>query len=483
MTLLANRVYTIQDKEGLKSQNIEEQSGIASRNYQKLDELVKLIIYGDEQTSIDGDKDWEKRGEMLRQGFSFLNLAFNVTSQLVNPFVQGYFTTLKGFGGRDYNLKDLKMGMSTAHKKVLQLLGDYQSKNPTSVDSLILERLGVFGTGLSEINLDKHGTFFTNMLSKIGYAGYKVGNALIQPGVAYTLMLNKKAKLSSGKEITFYDIFKKEGNQLIFDEEAVKAFGGEDAVYKHIAHIQNVIRKLSDNTQLSDKGALQAHWYGKFISMHRSWMVPMYRNMWDSFRIDPLTGRAEEGFIKTSWKAGLQILKPSNILQLKNLAFQFNYLTTKHINPSTGKPFTEDELALFKANIKQTITMVYTFALLMLAKRFLWDDEERKDSYSYYFTLRLQAELFSMLNPMDMLRVAKSPTAALNNLGNLGGLVITNTYGVITGDAFEVIESGPYKDWTKFEREWSRWAPVYNQYMALEKIPDKIKFMELGTVK
>ena len=79
--------------------------------------------------------------------------------------------------------------------------------------------------------------------------------------------------------------------------------GGSEAVDLYIAQIQSAIRKISDNRALSDKGTAEHHWWGKFLMMHRGWMVPMYTNMMAKGHFEEVTGRWEEGSIRTAAKA------------------------------------------------------------------------------------------------------------------------------------------------------------------------------------
>ena len=474
--ILASREFVERDEKTGSWKILDKKSGTASASYKKYKELTQVLIFGEEDdTTKIGKVDLRKTTRAVKSSLSYLNLGFNAASQIVNPIVQAYMVLNEGIGGRDYTLKDLRKGYAKASKKMAGMMADYHSKNPKSRDTLLMERLGVFSHGLEEINLGKKGNFINNFFVKLGYAGFKAGNAMVQPGVAYAMMNRKKIKLKSGKEITFDEAFEMKNGSLVMNEEAEAAMGGPDQVALFIAQVQNAVRKISDNRALSDKGAAETHWYGKFIMMHRGWMVPMFVNMWENGHFHETTGRWEEGSLNTASRALWKVFSKENVLQLKNLAFQFDNLTTGDINPSTGKPFTEDQLGLFKANIKKVVSMIYTFGLIQALKAIAWDDEEEKDSYTYYLTLRARAEIFSMANPQDMLRILKSPSAAVNNMTNLLDAL---GYTVMPHEGLERIERGPYEDWTKIGRAWSRFVPVYNQYMNLQKTADKIKFME-----
>ncbi|UCD07088.1 MAG: hypothetical protein JSW41_04630, partial [Candidatus Aenigmatarchaeota archaeon] len=474
---LANRDKFRIDPDGTR-QREDNRSGMASNAYEKFNTMANMFFYGKEDTEVTlGGKDLRKTVRTARKGLSFLNLGFNLASQIVNPIVQSYFIFSQGVGGRDYTLTDLRKGYAMAMKKMPGMISDYHSKNPTSKDTLLMERLGVFSHGLEEINLGKKGNFFNNFMTKLGYAGFKLGNAMVQPGVAYAMMMKKKIP---GTDTSFYDAWRMEDGSLVLDPKAEQAMGGEEEVALFMAQVQNAVRKVSDNRALSDKGAAEAHWLGKFIMMHRGWMMPMWMNMWKANHFNELTGRWEQGFMRTAADALWKLAKGENngLLQLKNLVFQFGNISTKDINPATGEPFTEDQLAMYKANIKQAVTMTYAFLLLTLLKNFGWDDEEKKDSYAYYLSLRIKGEILTMLDPKDFLRITQSPSAAVNNIDHLLTLVNSSTIGLVTGESLERLEKGAYKDWTKLERDWSRFVPVYNQYLNLQKTADKIKFME-----
>ncbi|MHA2403707.1 MAG: hypothetical protein ACXADH_12000 [Candidatus Kariarchaeaceae archaeon] len=165
-----------------------------------------------------------------------------------------------------------------------------------------------------------------------------------------------------------------------------------------------------------------------------------------------------------------------DVKTMKMIIPWMNNLSEKDINPYTGKNFTKDEITMHKANIKKAYAMV-AFTLLTA---FMVDDEDeeeliKSDPFKLYVFLRVRSEVLALLNPKDIYRIAQSPTAAI-------GLVekFTDIAGYYTWDfskGGEELESGFWEGYTRRGKAISQVIPVYNQYLSLQHLEDRIKFL------
>jgi len=472
------------------SQGNEEaiKGGDSTMAYRRLKETIDQMFYGEYDARNEVKKASEKQTAQkpLRAVVGllrFLNLGFNVFSQIVNPIAQAYFIFSHAVGGRNYSFKDLLKGYSEAYGSVGEMLADYHSKNPKNKNTLLMEMLGVFHDGLQEIDFGKKGNLFKDFITKMGFLGYKAGNAMVQPGLALTMMKKRMITMPDGSQKSLYDIYTAKDGRLVAEQKAIDAMGGQRKLDQELAYIQREIRRVSDNMHLSDKGLSERYWWGKFVMMHRNWMVPMFSNLWGAYRkLDPITGRPEAGFLRQTLQDLVFTIKgEGGLMQLKNLVFMSsNIKVGETINPFTGKAFTQEEADLYKANVKQAVLMVYTLTSY-IATRAMLPEDKYKNSQLYYIYLRSHAEILSMIDPRALLRIAQSPTAAVNNLENLfNALYYTATvpFELATDGDVTRMERGYFEGMPRVLRYWRRFMPWYARYDDWQRVEDKIRFME-----
>ena len=138
--------------------------------------------------------------------------------------------------------------------------------------------------------------------------GYKVGNAMVQPAIAFAMMEKETFKLKNGKTINYREAWSvnDKGNLELnpeVEEKVKKKYGS-------VAQFENKIKyettRISDIHEASDQGRFASTWWGKLVGMHRSWMVPLMLNFWGQNRFNPDTSKKEEGIVwDRDWETNL----------------------------------------------------------------------------------------------------------------------------------------------------------------------------------
>jgi hypothetical protein len=465
--------------------------GSQSLAHKKLLEMRDILMYG--ETRLENNIKIEVGGKKVSIGkladtakkkFSFINLAFNVSAMIMNPLVQMYFITSAAIGGVNYKPKTLWNGYNHFKKNAAQMALEYQGKNPKNKLTLLMERLDIFNDGMMDLKYGLKGNFFNGFFNKLGYMGFKIGNSMTQPALATGMMMDKTFEID-GKEMSFLDAWtkNKNGNLEIdprFEAALDKEWGG-DGVIKFQNAIKYETTRIADINKASDKGMYQKHAIGRLIAMHRSWMVPLALNIWGGHRFNPITQKPEEGSWKTALKVVQSLVKGGDEsggkswTDIKNIMITTSKLEAgKDINPSTDKPFTEDELALYKGNMKQFMAQ-FAFGLATMLGAAALDDEELKDNYGYFLYLRMKSEAFALMSPKQLLKTVQSPTAAIRSVENL----LSASWRLVPylSDGSEIVQSGRWKGYSRRERDWLKMAPGYNHLKNLQNIEDQIKFM------
>lgn len=481
----------------LKPFTKETVPGDQTKAYKKLKEMMHILVYGqieedDATVTVMGRKvSLAKTAEKTKQAFSFINLAGNVFSMIVNPVVQLYVQSRRAMGGQDFTWTAMRKGYQMFTAAAPRMALDYHSKNPKSKEVLLMESYGVFEDGIKNLSYSLKGNFFKNFLNKVGYMGFKIGNAAIQPSVVLGILSETKINID-GKETSVWEEYKKSGSGVVLSKKAKEALSKKFKVSDGEAHLQALVHKevtrISDIHRVSDKGVYQKTIIGKFMAMHRGWMLPVILNSYYAHRYNHFSQKPEEGINTTGFKAigaalGIVRDKEGKVYPgaltpqfLKNLFFRWSNIKAgdpDFLNPSTKKPFTEAEIELFKSNMKQFYMHLATTAMLVGASIKLSDDEEYNDSYGFYLLLRMKAEITNTLDPSEALTVLDTPSAAVRSTSSM---IAAMTNLLIWND--KEIESGYWKGKSYIERDLSKILPLYNQYHSFNNVEDKIKYMK-----
>ena len=135
-------------------------------------------------------------------------------------------------------------------------------------------------------------------------------------------------------------------------------------------------------------------------------MYPGFKRRYQKFAWDEELGDTVEGYYRTFWYTFMRDLRLYHV----NIAKQWStYSTTQKAN-----------IYRFTGEMARIMSLV---GLIAIFSKLGDDDEEPKKSYSYNFLLyemiRMRSETAQYLNPKDLYRTIKSPSAALSTTSRI----------------------------------------------------------------
>jgi hypothetical protein len=194
-----------------------------------------------------------------------------------------------------------------------------------------------------------------------------------------------------------------------------------------------------------DKGTIQKHSVGRLAVMYRKHVAPGYKRRFKRASMDHEIGTPTEGYYRTFADTMLKDLKQ----------YKFNIIK----NWSTYSPFQKSQIRKVLAELGLTLALA---TLGFILTQVLVDPDDDKDdplkeSYMYNFllyeTIRMRSETASYINPIDAIRIFRSPSAMTSTVDRLIKFInqtlpwnITEEYKRESG----VWEKGDNKAWAAF---------------------------------
>jgi len=211
-------------------------------------------------------------------------------------------------------------------------------------------------------------------------------------------------KNEDGSNMTLYEAYNKDkqGNLQLDERVAsvqLKKQPKEDLTINDIRSIIHGLNgKLHGKYNTFDRTVLQRQWYGQLLMLFRGWMIPGIRKRWgfgDKQQIDFETGMLTEGMYISFFR-----LLRESIVEKRNILTTYNQMTDVE-----------------KANTIKTILELSVFLAMMLIVRGLASIEGDDDDEELYFLMyqmrRLQTDLGFYYNPLEFLKILKSPSATM----------------------------------------------------------------------
>jgi hypothetical protein len=194
-----------------------------------------------------------------------------------------------------------------------------------------------------------------------------------------------------------------------------------------------------------DKGTMQKYSAGRLAVMYRKHVAPGYKRRFKRASMDQEIGTPTEGYYRTFADTLLTDLK------------QYKYNVIK--NWSTYTPFQKSQIRKVLAELGLILGLA-TLGFILTQVLVNPDDDEKdplQENYFYNFllyeTIRMRSETASYLNPIDAVRIFRSPTAMTSTVDRLIKFInqvmpwnITEEYKRETG----VFEKGDSKAWAAF---------------------------------
>ena len=258
----------------------------------------------------------------------------------------------------------------------------------------------------------------------------------------------------------------------------------KQAEFKVKRYLNHLNRRLNGNYTSNNQALAQRHAAGKLAMMLRKWLEPGVRRRYRGLSTalipnDALTAEdlyynreiedLDEGTYVTTTRFMAQLIRDYKNFSLEMTSDNWSQLTLRE-----------------KANIKKTITEVTTVIISALVSGLLYgaaqDEPDEKKKYALmlgaFYTRRLYSELTFYVNPMETLRILKSPAASMSLIQS--GMEVFQQLGsdmlsVSAGGEFERYEQGKRKGQMKLAKEFRDLVPIW--YQTGRKIDEALGFL------
>ena len=483
--------------------------GVETKEYQALENLINMQLYGIEQSRKGNIKipenEFTKKLGIADKEFSSNKFAQRLAGLIRNVNLVGNVTTiLSGFfkGNIDKVIEDAT-GLYTTQessmwarftffKNIPEVIGQIGKAKQTNKMHLILQEAGtVDEKKMLDETYRNRGTR-SIMSHDILYTGYVQGDYLIKGNV--TLSVYDNHRLYNGKFLTrarFYEQTAKEqnvpnnkqhqknvqkewealrekslwnaytvtdGNLTVKDE--FKPYVTEAILNSVRGKVEHVSRYVDGTLAPTDKGKLSTTIAGQFLMMHRGWFVTLMDSRFKKSGVNFITEEEEIG----SYRAFGSLLK--NFIGL-----------WKQQDFSTARAYYSTLSPARKRGIQKT--MLDFFALLavsfLAALANIRADEDDEDDfttqYTAYLMNRLLLEQGSAWSPAELIQIVDEPVVGAKFFKSLSELP----------EAFNMSETykkGMYKDWSHAGKWWTTKVPLLKNVYELQYPEEKNRYIK-----
>ena len=421
-----------------------------------------------------------------------VNLFANLPAIFTGFTTAATYSHIESILGRYYTVK----GLNDANKTVLSKLPEVMANlgNPAHKD--LLGAMLMYNQ-VSRSNRDTYkyldqSKTLRALNKHFWYNGYSAGDFIVKSTMLVAIY--KDHKLYNGEFISrsqfisrYYPENKSEGNKIwsrmgntlydayTFNSDGVLTPKAEYAEYIN-TKLENKIKNLSNHLAAdldgvlndSDRAYVHQNAYLQLLFLHRNFMIIGAHKRFKSRQFNHMTQFEEEGMYLTPVRFLFDFFKSGNITNLKALVQMYK----------DAEPYEQ-------YNIKRTILELGSIAALAIIIVPLLNalaDEDPDNWFTNemaYVALRTRFELSTMYNPLELINMLNSPSAATGTIEQLSGIIkilmIPNWFG--DKSAFSDVKSGPYEGMPKFMKNMIKSTPVKNLFEVRDPRA-KRKYME-----
>lgn len=444
---------------GRDVKNLLTKRGNSSLFMDKLNSFMEMQVYGkymkDSGTIGESKIDTNKAVALLMKMTSYSTTAFSLLTGTANLLQNFAMSNIEAVSGRFFNHGELAYADKEYGAYLPAYLAEIGNRIKTSKLALFDELFNVqqdYKQRVRNVNWDKK-TWASRLIGENAiFFTTQAGDHWTQNRIAIALADRVKLKDANGNDISLWKALevvpldgknKKLGAKLQIKKGVTKADGSEfsqDDIIKFSNKVRGIENQLYGIYNSEDRVAIKQLAVGRLAMMYRDWMRPLWLNRFGrgkyNFDIQDYT----EGYYQTAWRFATQMVK--DIRQS-----EFDIISQwKDLTP------------LEKGNIKKGLAEIGTYVglslLLGLLEGMGGDDEDKPWALrmAAYSALRLKSDIGALLPSPTMLdeslKLLNDPTViipTLKKLRNVLKLMYPESYN-------EVIESGPWKGYTKAER-------------------------------
>lgn len=461
-------------------------SGVESKTYDKMKDLMDRFVYGMEKDAKEVDIKLPK-GKHVKLSIDKLvnNLAaytrIQGISQNLNVILTGLITNkiqnrLEAMSGIYFGNEELAKATKTllpAYVDAIKNIGKANNKNKVLC---YLEFLGVVRDNEQTFSKLNQSRLLRALNQHYWYFGHEIGDIITKGKLALSVAFFNKYDPETGKfvnknqflrkfkdkkkgkaawkalNITFFDAFEVKDNQLVVRPEYAKIVDE-----KTLNRIKNTTKQIATriDTQLTDldKSKLHSTLIGQLLLIYRNFiLVNLQTKFLTKRQFNYSTGMWGEAQIPAAYEyLKRHYFDKSKIDQLKEL-YKDHY----------------DELDDYEKGCLKRVTYELLFSTLgfwLISSIIRAIADEDRDNWwkqeAAYLTLRASLETRGNVLPIEVFNMLNTPTAAWSTLQYWGDLTT-----VALQDPTEEINKGPYRGLNRLQRSLIKATPLRSIYEA-----------------
>lgn len=450
------------------------------RALERYDDYMNMILYGElknDEGAFMGI-DVAKAADALAKYTAINGLAFNIYSGVSNVLLGNVLIREEAFAKEYVVQEDLAFARKVYWQSkdgVMGLSGDIGKTESSNKLRLFLERFDVLQdheNRAREANTDRSrfGRMFNS--SSIFFLNH-VGEHQMQSRMALAMAHNKKVLDASGKEIPMYEAYEVKNNRLVI-KDGIKNLNGKeftkDDMIAFKLKTKAINQRLHGIYNVTDRAAAQKKAVGRLGMLYRKWLKPGFNRRFENHYYNwSLEQDVEGGYIST-----LNFFK-----QLKDelKGDQYTFAAAKGVY---------NELPDWKkANIRRTLMEVGYFLLVtglgsIMAGLAGDDDDNWALNMTAYQLSRLSTEIgifVPVWQMTEVMKIVKSPSAAVNTIDSLLGIVDTINPSPFNDDPpFAVYKSGRRKGQLKLGVWVKKQVPFANNIEMFFYPEERLKY-------
>jgi hypothetical protein len=461
-------------------------SGVESKTYDKMKDLMDRLVYGMEKDAKEVDVKLPK-GKHVKLSIDKLvnNLAaytrIQGISQNLNVILTGLITNkiqnrLEAMSGIYFGNEELAKATKTllpAYADAIKNIGKANNKNKVLC---YLEFLGVVRDNEQTFSKLNQSRLLRALNQHYWYFGHEIGDIITKGKLALSVAFFNKYDPETGKfvnknqflrkfkdkkkgkaawnalNITFFDAFEVKNNQLVVKPEYANIVDE-----RTINKIKNTTKQIATriDTQLTDldKSKLHSTLIGQLLLIYRNFiLVNLQTKFLTKRQFNYSTGMWSEAQIPAAYEyLKRHYFDKSKIDQLKEL-YKDHY----------------DELDDYEKGCLKRVTYELLFSTLgfwLISSIIRAIADEDRDNWwkqeAAYLTLRASLETRGNVLPIEVFNMLNTPTAAWSTLQYWGDLTT-----VALQDPTEEINKGPYRGLNRLQRSLIKATPLRSIYEA-----------------
>lgn len=472
-------------------------SGVESKTYDKMKDLMDRFVYGMEKDAKEVDVKLPK-GKHVKLSIDKLvdNLAaytrIQGISQNLNVILTGLITNkiqnrLEAMSGIYFGNEELAKATKTllpAYVDAIKNIGKANNKNKVLC---YLEFLGVVRDNEQTFSKLNQSRLLRALNQHYWYFGHEIGDIITKGKLALSVAFFNKYDPETGKfvnknqflrkfkdkkkgkaawnalNITFFDAFEVKNNQLVVKPEYANIVDE-----RTINKIKNTTKQIATriDTQLTDldKSKLHSTLIGQLLLIYRNFiLVNLQTKFLTKRQFNYSTGMWSEAQIPAAfsylgrhWAENISFLRKHFFDQKK--IDQLRELYKDHY----------DELDDYEKGCLKRVTYEFLFSTLgfwLISSIIRAMADEDRDNWwkqeAAYLTLRASLETRGNVLPIEVFNMLNTPTAAWSTLQYWGDLTT-----VALQDPTEEINKGPYRGLNRLQQSLIKATPLRSIYEA-----------------